>query len=150
MASTSTTLTTGNTLPPPQSPFVDPSTGVLSNDGYLYILGLINQLIAAIPTAGLDVGLTATGTTQATALLLTKQWNVVAAGANGAGVLLSAYQPGQNQVVFNQTSVTIDIYPPPGFTIDANLVNQPYELGGGKMQIFNFESATQIASTQLG
>jgi hypothetical protein len=146
-----TTLTTGNTLPPPQSPFVDPSTGVLSNDGYLYILGLINQLIAAIPTAGLAVGLTATGLTQATALLLSKQWNVISAASNAnAGVLLSAFQPGQNQVVFNQSGVTIDVYPPPDFAIDAEAANQPYSLANGKMQIFNFESSTQIKSTQLG
>lgn len=148
-----TTLTTGKNLPPPQSPFVDPSTGVLSNDGYQYFINLLNQIGAAIPTASLGLAIAAQGVTQATATPLTAQWNVVTSANNGTGnvgVLLDALQPGQSQTVFNETGgVIINIYPPPGTAIDALAVNVPYQLGNGKMQIFNFESATQIFTTQL-
>lgn len=145
------TLTTGNNLPVPQSPFVDPKTGFLSNDGYKYLTGLINDLASAIPTASLAPGLKATGTTQATALQLASQWNVVTvASATANGVLLSAYQAGQSQAVFNQSGVSINIYPPPGQQIDALGANIAYSLGNGKMQIFNFQPSNQIDSTQLG
>ena len=145
------TLTTGNNLPVPQSPFVDPKTGFLSNDGYQYILGLINQLASAIPIASLAPNLKATGISQATALQLASQWNVVTvASAVANGVLLSSYQSGQAQAVFNQSGVSINIYPPPGSQIDALGANKPYSLGNGKMQIFNFQPNNQIDSTQFG
>jgi len=147
--STGITLTTGKTLPPPQSPFVDPKTGTLSSDGYQYFLALINTLAAAIPTASLTIGLVAQGASQATALQLTSPWNVIASAAGGSGVLLLSYNPGQSQTVFNQSGSPINIFPPSGSTIDALAVNAPYVLSSGKMQIFNVETATQILSTQL-
>lgn len=144
-------LTAGNNLPTPQTPFVDPANGFLTNDGYKYLTGLINNLASAIPTASLAPGLKATGTTHATALQLASQWNVVTvASAAANGVLLSAYQSGQEQVVFNTSGVSINIYPPPGSQIDALGKNTAYSLGNGKMQIFNFQPSNQINSTQLG
>ena len=146
---TGVTLTTGKTLPPPQTPFVDPKTGTLSNDGYQYFMALLNTLASAIPTASLALGLIAQGSGQSTALQLTSPLSVITSVVAGNGVLLSAYNPGQSQTVFNQSGSPINIFPPPGFAIDALAVNVPYSLTSGKMQIFNFESATQILSTQL-
>ncbi len=150
-ASTGQTLTTGKNLPPPQSPFVDPRTGVLSSDGYLYLLGLINQLSSAIPTASVAPAIAAAGVSQATAAQLTDQWNVVdAASMTATGVLLASFQIGQYQVVFNVSGFAIKIWPPAGSQIDALGANVAYPLNNNKMQIFNFESASQIYSTQLG
>lgn len=153
MASSNSALVTGNNLLPPQVQLVDPKTGFLTGDGYNYFLGLINQLATAVPTASVSPALKATGVTQATALALTSQWNVVTvASAVANGVLLGSFNVGQSQVVFNVSGATIDVYPPPGFQIDALGANKPYALASPKMQIFNFESAAsdQIYSTQLG
>jgi hypothetical protein len=140
----------GLNLPPPQTPFVDPATGILSSQGYQYFLGLLNGIAGAIPTATLAAQIAAAGTNQATALQLAYQWNVITSGAANTGVLLEALQPGQDQVVFNASGSSKNIYPPPGYQIDAQAVNAAYALANNKMQIFNFVSATQINSTQLG
>lgn len=144
--STNITLSTGQNLPVPQSPFVDPKTGVLSNDGYMYLLGLINQLSAALPTYSVALGLGAKGATQATALALQAQWNEIDNQTNGNGVILAALQPGQSQTVFNQSGGAINVYPPPSFKIDAGAVNIPFSLGSGLRQAFDFMSSTQIRS----
>jgi|SRR6266700_21244 len=147
MAINSVSLSTGNDLPPPQSAFVEPKSGVLSVDGYQYILGLINQLRAALPTASVAVGLVATGLTQATALPLQAQWNEVAtATVTNRGVLLTALQPGQSQQVVNDGAVSVNVYPPPGSQIDAGLTNQAFALVPGGKATFQFFSATIIKS----
>ena len=133
------TLSTGRNLPPPQDPFVDPKTGVLSNSGNLYILGLINQLTTAIPTLSVALGLKAQGATQATALQLTAQWNeVTTQSAGNTGVLLTLLQAGQSQTVFNQSGNNINVWPPPGVQIDALGVNVPFVLANGARQTFDF------------
>lgn len=139
--------TTGQNLPPPQSPFVNPATGILANDGYQYLLSLLNAAANDQATSTVATGLEATGTNQATALQLSSQWNEVDSAANaGAGVLLSAYQPGQQQTVFNGLGAALPVYPPPGVQIDALGVNQPYSLAAGARLTFDFWSDTQIRS----
>lgn len=141
-------LTTGNNLPPPQSPFVNQATGFLSNDGYLYLLGIINQLQNAVPTSSIATGLEAQGTTQSTALQLTSQWNEITSAIGGGtnGVLLDAFQPGQAQSVFNNSGVTINVYPPPGAKINSLGVNVAYSLTNGSRQTFQFLQVTQISA----
>lgn len=138
--------TTGFNLPPPQEPFVDPKSGILSYTGYQYLLSLLNAAASSQSTSTVDTGLVATGTNQATALQLVKQWNEVDTVAPGTGVLLSAYQKGQAQTVFNQGANALLIYPPPGSQIDALGVNVAYSLASGARVTFDFTSATQIRS----
>lgn len=142
-----TTLTTGRNLLPPQTPFVELATGVLTNDAQEFFLGLINQFANAIPTTSVALGLAAQGTTQATALPLTAGWNEIdAATVANNGVLLAALNPGQSQTVFNQSGMAINVYPPPGMAINGNAANLPFSLGNGLRLTFDFISNAQIRS----
>lgn len=134
----------GSNLPLPQSPFVDPKTGALSYDGYQYLLSLLNA--TASQTSTITNSLTSAGTNQATALPLSSQWNEVDNVPAGTGVLLSSYQPGQSQVVFNQGLLNLLIYPPPGFSIDSLGTNNPYTLASLARITFDFVSFNQIRS----
>lgn len=141
---------TGRNLPPPQSPFVDAGTFNLSYDGYQYLLSLLAAAANTQATATVATALKSTGTNQATALLLTSQWNEVDTVAAGTGVLLPAYQPGQSVTVFNaDPSNSLNVYPAPGMEIDALGANQPYTIVAGKMQVFNTVSSAQIFSIQV-
>jgi hypothetical protein len=145
--STNITLSTGINLPPPQSPWVDQKTGNLSEYGYNYLLGLINQLAAALPTVSVGNNLEASGNTQATALALQAQWNDVdEASANSNGVILAALQQGQSQTVFNDSAVTINIYPPPGSEIDVLGANEPFSLASNGKATFDFITPLEIKS----
>lgn len=134
----------GRNLPPPQSPFVDQKTGILSYDGYQFLLDLLNNSTAALTQKTVDTGLVATGTNQATALQLSAQWNEVDTVPAGTGVLLSAYQSGQSQSVFNGGANALNVYPPPGTQINALGVNAAYVLAPGARVSFDFFSANQI------
>lgn len=138
--------TTGLNLPPPQSPFVDPKTGVLSNDGYQYLLSTLAALANSQANATIDNGLVATGTNQATALQLSAQWNEIDTVPAGTGALLAAFNAGQSQTVFNQGANPLKVYPPPGMQIDALGENVDFPLAAGSRVTFDFTSATQIRS----
>jgi hypothetical protein len=134
----------GRNLPPPQSPFVDKANLNLSFDGYQYLLSLLKAEKAVIPTASIATALVATGVNQATALQLTSQWNEVDTVPAGSGVMLSTYQPGQAQTVFNGSANPLLVYPPPGFQINALGVNVAFSLAAGTRATFDFVSTTQI------
>lgn len=134
---------TGRNLPPPQSAFVKPDF-TLSNDGYQYLLSLLNAASSSQATASVDSALTATGANQATALQLSSQWNEVDTVPAGTGVLLQLLQPGQSQIVFNQGANALNVYPPPGLKIDAMAVNIPFSLVAGARRTFDFLSGAQI------
>jgi hypothetical protein len=138
--------TTGQNLPLPQSPFVNPDQ-TLSNDGYQFLLGLLSQAESQIPTATVNQSLEATGTNQATALQLTAQWNEVVTVPSGSGVLLASFHPGQTQVVFNASSANaLKVFPPPGFSINALAENAAFSLAAGARATFEFFSDTQIVT----
>lgn len=136
--------TTGSNLPPPQSPFVDNGSLNLSYDGYQYLLSLLNKAASDQATSTVDSGLTAKGTNQATALQLSSQWNEVDTVPAGAGVLLSAFQEGQSQTVFNEGTNPLLVYPPPGSNINALTENAAFSLASGSRATFDFISSTQI------
>lgn len=139
--------TSGFNLPPPQEPFVDPGTGILSNSGYQYLLSLLNAAATDQATSTVDTGLKSTGASQATALQLSAQWNEVDSVPNGTGVLLSSYQPGQAQTVFNGDAANaLLVYPPPGSEIDALGLNAPFSLAHGTRLSFETWSENQIRS----
>ena len=138
--------TTGFNLPPPQEPFVDPKTGVLSNSGYQYLLSLLNAASSSQATATVAKGLEATGLNQATALQLTDQWNEVDTVPANSGVLLEVLNPGQSQTVFNGGVNNLNVYPPPGVQIDALGENEPYVLAPATRLSFETWSDGQIRS----
>lgn len=132
-------------LQPPEAPFVDPKTGVLSNDGNQFLIDLLNQLSQENP-ASVATGLKATGTNQATALQLEDDWNQITAGPANAGVLLQALESGQSQTVLNSGAIPYNVYPPPGAQIDVLGANAAFSLGAGVKKTFEFFSAEQISS----
>ena len=139
--------TTGQNLPVSQSPFTNPSDGTLTYDGYQFLLNLLQEAATQQATATVATGLKATGTTQATALQLSSQWNEVdTATLTANGALLSAYSAGQSQTVFNQSGISINVYPPPGSQIDGLGANSPYSLPNGTRITFDYVSSTQIRS----
>lgn len=130
-------------LPPPQSAFVNAGKLDLSYDGLQFLLKLLTEAAAAL-TPTVDTGLVATGNNQATALQLTAQWNEVDTNVPNTGVLLSAFQPGQSQVVYNNGPNGLNVYPPPGVQIDMLGVNAAYALAPDTRMTFDTFSAIQI------
>lgn len=143
------TVITGQNLPPPQSAFVNPpgATGgivalSLSYDGYQFLINLLSNALSSGITSSVGTGLVAKGSNQATALLLTNDWNEIDSGTGG--VLLASLQAGQNQVVFNNTGGSINVYPPPGSQINALGLNAAFVLTNATRATFDFFSSTQI------
>lgn len=133
----------GSNLPPPQSPFVNPKDGTLSNDGNQFLIGLQNTG-GLIETGSVDESVRAAGSNQASATQLTSQWNQVTSGSGG--VLLSSYQAGLQQFVANTSGGGISVFPPPGAQINALGVNAAFSLSNNSSATFKFISATQIFS----
>lgn len=74
-------------------------------------------------------GLAATGSTQANALVLTNDVNVIGTVASGAGVrLLANPQPGDEILISNMGANTLLVYPAVGATIEGSAVNAPFSL----------------------
>ncbi len=138
-------------FPPATTPLVDPKTGIPTQFGRFLLLALFNRTGAeqGIPYTVSDA-LTATGTTQATALTLADDWNWVTTAAVNSGVIIPQLQPGQSILVQNDGANTLSVYPPGGGTIDVGLPRAAYALPAGKMQVFRFFTTSQIKSMQLG
>ena len=143
----------GRNLPPPQSPFVNapdqnnPSSiaFALSFDGYQFLLNLLNQATSSLASATVDTGLVGAGTNQATALQLNADWNEFDTVPVGSGALLSALQPGQTQIVFNDAVANaILVYPPPGGTINQLSENQAFSIAANSKATFYFVEALEI------
>lgn len=137
-------------FPPSTTPVIDPS-GIMTNPGNNFWRALWNRTGGGTGIANqIAPDLTAAGTTQATALALTSDWNDITTTASGMSVLLPALTGGQSVMVANQGLNPLKIYPSSGAQIDALGSNNPYSLATLKMQIFWFVSSTVILSTQLG
>ena len=135
----------GRNLPPPQSPFVDKGTFNLSYDGYQFLLNLLNTATSALSQQTVNTGLTSSGATQATALQLNAQWNEIDSVPAGTGALLAAYQPGQQQIVFNDDpSNALLVYPSPGAQINALGANNPITLAANSFKTFYFIRPLEI------
>lgn len=142
-------------LLPPTSTVVASGPGgatVFTNSWYRWLLQIFNRTggESGVPDQVAD-DLTATGTTQATALELALDWNFVTAVPAGSGVMLMSLQPGQEQRVYNlDPADALKVYPPPGAAIDAGPENGAYSLAAGKCQVFSAENTVQYRSLQLG
>jgi hypothetical protein len=93
------------------------TVGTLSS---LTISGLLNYSV--------DVNVTATGTTQAGAQLLTKNINNVAAGGGGGVLLPNSAPQGHRIVVRNETAGDVRVYPNSGARINSLATNAGYIL----------------------
>ncbi len=144
MAASNNTLS----IPTPAQP-IDDRGNLVAQVWWRFFQSLLNRTAATI-TYTVKLGLTAAGTTQATALKLTAEWNEVTTTALNTGVLLFNFGIGFDSRVWNLGANSMKIYPPLGCQIDALGANNPYLLATNKAQIFNQLSATQWRSLQLG
>jgi len=125
-------------------PMVD-SKGIVTQLWWRFFLGLFARSAATIPYL-VGTGLTAAGTTQATALALQSEWNDVSSTPSNSGVILNAFGIGFNSVVFNEGGATLKVYPPVGCAIDALGTNAAYSLGNNASKDFYQLTATQFRS----
>lgn len=108
------------------------------------------QYVGSTAGATIATGLTATGTVQGDALVLTHNWNEVTTTPLNSGVVVPNLGAGQGSTMFNEGANPLKVYPPVGGQIDALGVNAPYVLASIKMQSLFQLTATQWRSTQLG
>lgn len=130
--------------------FVD-DKGVLTQFAYYIVNALLNRTGMSGGVLGqVDGGLTAEGTTQATALQLSLDYNEILTTPAGSGAQLHDLKPGQWQYVFNGGANALSVYPADGAKIDALATDAPYALAAGKAQVFTSFELTQLRSFQQG
>ncbi len=88
-------------------------------------------------------GLTAAGTTQGTALLISADTNLFSTVGSGAGAVLYAGQSGDSCDVYNGGANALAIYPPSGSRFNQVAVNGSISLGTSTMCTIRIVSATQ-------
>lgn len=107
--------------------------------------------VPMVPLANtVDTALVATGANQATALVLTKYWNVVATTAAGTGVMLPNFGAGFETSVYNDGANALLVYPPVGGTINALAANAGYSLPAARNQFLQQVTATLWRTSILG
>lgn len=80
--------------------------------------------VAQTAIAGdLTTGITAAGSTQATATVLTTDINAVSTTAASTGVILPVGEQSKSMTVFNGGASTLSVYPPLGGTINGAAAN---------------------------
>jgi cytoskeletal protein CcmA (bactofilin family) len=99
---------------------------------------------------GVNASVTAAGTTQGTATVLTKTYNIVNTASTNQGVQLPDATAGTRVTVFNSTAATIKIYPYTNESINDLSANAALSLGPEKGRDFVAVSATQWQSTDEG
>lgn len=103
--------------------------------------GIFGNTASAI-LGDVATGLTGAGTTQADALALTANVNVIGTCAAGAGVLLPACEVGDFIEVFNQGANACLVYPPGAETINALSASAAFSVAAGKASSFRKVSST--------
>lgn len=131
-------------IPTAEQPLVDASFRP-SQVWWRFFFGLLRRSAATIPylTA---TGLTAAGTTQATALALSAEWNEITTVAASTGVKLFGFGEGLESTVWNAGANSLNVYPPIGMSIDGAAANSPYVLAAGNSRVFYQLSATAFRS----
>lgn len=110
--------------------------------------GIIPQ-VSGFPESQNTGPLTATGNSQATALVLTDDWNNFGTVPVGSGCMLQALKPGQDVWVWNNTLNNLNVFPNVGYNIDAGNANAAQILAPGKLRNFSCWTQTQINSSAL-
>jgi len=95
-----------------------------------------NLTVANFSLNSVNLNISATGTDQNTATLLTKQINVISSGANANGVKLPNAIGGMSVIIVNTTANNIYIYPNSGASIEGYSVNIPIkQINSSTLQI---------------
>ena len=98
----------------------------------------------AIGGTAVNTGITAAGTTIATATALTADFNFVGTATNGQGVQLYNGNVTDSQMVFNDgTLATIVVYPPTGSRINGGPASAGVNLASNTGAIFFKATATR-------
>ena len=109
----------------------------------LFGSGLNNLNVAAI-VQDVATGITAAGTTQGTATVLTNTLNGIGIVASGAGVVLYPGSSRDCQILYNSGANPVKVYPPVGSKINQMGTNVPHVLPINTACEYWFFSATQI------
>jgi hypothetical protein len=88
-----------------------------------------------------NAAVAAAGTTQGTATLISATINSVNSGTGG--VLLPGSTPGRRIVIFNDTSSTINVYPPTGSNVDFGTVNVAVTITASQQAEYICTSSTE-------
>jgi hypothetical protein len=89
--------------------------------------------------------ISAAGTTQATATVLTAQDNDVTTVASGSGVVpTNLFSQGEEITIFNSGANALKVYPMSGFQINALPTNQAMTLATNTGVMFRCVSSTRI------
>jgi hypothetical protein len=94
----------------------------------------------------LGLGLTATGSVQATALALARQFNIVTTTAAGTGVVVPPSKTGAAMLVQNKGANALAVYPNLGAAINALGANNALSLAAGAAVWLLVLSATEIVA----
>jgi hypothetical protein len=106
-----------------------------------------NVSVVSYNIRSVGTGISANGSTQGTATVLTKEINVVSTVSAGQGVQLPAAVAGLVIIVTNTSANTVNVYPPTGAAINAGSANAAYgHLAGASLQYFAV-SSTQWYTT---
>jgi hypothetical protein len=92
---------------------------------------------------GVSTGITAAGSTQATATALTRPINVVSTVSASTGVILPTVPAGARVIVMNTSGTALNTYPPSGAAINSAATNAAYSMPAGTRLEFISVSATQ-------
>lgn len=95
--------------------------------------GLWNESAKAV-TGDMATGLTAAGTTQATALVLVADHNKIGTAAASSGALLRKISGMQS--VYNGGANAVAVYPPVGGTINSGAANAAFSVAATKSAVF--------------
>jgi len=107
--------------------------------------GIFGNTAAAI-LGDVATGVSAAGTTQATATSLTANVNVIGTAAASSGVVVPASEAGDVIEVYNQGANALAVYPPGSEIIDALSASASFAVGAGKAATFRKVSATTWVS----
>ena len=114
-------------------------------------LSLVPQGAGAVTVSGSGgvrvsstISISAAGTTQGTATLLTSAYNGITTVGAGSGVLLKTGVAGDSQVVFNGGANPVNVYPPTGAHINQLANNIPHDLANNTACKYCFFSATLV------
>jgi len=102
--------------------------------------GIFGNTAAAI-LGDVATGVSAAGTTQATATSLTSNVNVIGTAAASSGVVLPASEAGDVIEVYNQGANSLSVYPLSGENINALSANAAFAVAAGKAASFRKVSA---------
>jgi hypothetical protein len=96
-------------------------------------------------SAGLpSIGLTAAGSTQATAFTIGNDINQFTTVAAGTGAILPAGNAGDEITVWNGGANALLVYPPVGGQVGAGAVNAGFSVAANKSCVFCYASASFI------